>query len=477
MSTRADRASDPVDQDGAELGRTVVPVRGMTCAACERRVVRSIEALPGVESAHASSARGRVEITWRSALDDTVVAEAVGRAGYSVGRTPWLTHDRTTWITAAVAVVVVTAIAVLAQIAGWSRLSSGVGDLRDGGLAVVALLGLAAGVSTCMALTGGLVLAVMAANAVRMGREAPDRVPTTVQRLRPLLVFLAGRVVGFGVLGAVLGLVGARLHIPTQALAAMMLIVAAVLAILGIRLTELSPRVAGWTLSLPSSWGARLHLDDRAERSYSDSRTALLGAATFFLPCGFTQAAQVFALSTGSPAYAAAIMTAFALGTVPGLLVLGGLPELLPPRARTTMLRGIGVLVLLFALVNATAGLRLAGVDVTRPAVPPAATASSNVDVAGSVQTLHMQQVTDGYVPSSSVVYAGLPIRWIVDSVDPQSCAVELRAPSVGVSVTLVKGPNTIELPAQPAGRITFSCSMGMYGGTIAVVERPASGT
>jgi sulfite exporter TauE/SafE/copper chaperone CopZ len=452
----------------------------MTCAACERRVARAVETVPGVESARASSTHGRVEITWRSVGSDDLdadVADAVARAGYTVGRTPWVTRDRATWVTAVIAVTVVAALAVAAQLAGWSRLSSGVGDLRDGGLAVVALLGLAAGVSTCMALTGGLVLAVMAANAARISRASPEDVASTVQRLRPLLVFLAGRVVGFGVLGALLGLVGARLHIPTQALAAMMLGVALVLAVLGIRLTDLSPRIAGWTFSLPSSWGARLHLDDRAERSYSDTRTALLGAATFFLPCGFTQAAQVFALSTGSPAYAAAIMTAFALGTVPGLLVLGGLPELLPAGARTTMLRGIGVLVLLFALVNATAGLRLAGIDLTRPAVAPTATVSSNVDVAAAVQTLHMQQVTDGYVPISSVVYAGLPIRWVVDSVDPQSCAVELRAPSVGVSVTLVKGANTIDLPAQPVGTITFSCSMGMYGGTVAVVDRPSSTT
>ena len=88
------------------------------------------------------------------------------------------------------------------------------------------------------------------------------------------------------------------------------------------------------------------------------------------------------------------------------------------------------------------------------------------------MQVLHTTQVTDGYLPVRSVVYAGLPIRWIVESQDPQSCAIELRAPSVGVSVTLVKGINTIELPAQRAGRVMFSCSMGMYGGSITVVDR-----
>jgi sulfite exporter TauE/SafE len=382
------------------------------------------------------------------------------------------------WRTAVASVVVVTLLALLASLAGWSRLSSGVGDLEAGGLVVVLLLGLAAGVSTCMALTGGIVLAVSAANAARMQRLNPGATPSLLQRLRPVLVFNGGRIVGFTALGAVLGLLGASVTIPTQVLAVMMLTVAVVMLVLGVRLTEVSPRISGWTIALPASWGQRMGLDQKATRGYSDLRTALLGAATFFLPCGFTQAAQVFALSTGSPGYAALIMGTFALGTAPGLLTLGGLPELLPVRGRTGMLRGLGVLVLLFALVNGAAGLRLAGIDPLHPfgvGVGTPTTATANVDVSTDVQVLHMQQVTDGYLPVRSVVYSGVPIRWVIDSADPQSCAVFLRAPALGVAVTLKKGPNTIELPAQEPGTIPFSCSMGMYGGSITVVAPPTA--
>ena len=176
------------------------------------------------------------------------------------------------------------AIAMVAQWAGWSRLSSGVGDLATGGLVLVFLLGLAAGVSTCMAVTGGLVLAASAAHTARLDRTGPRRDAAAIERLRPVIMVNVGRVVGFTLLGAALGLVGARVSIPTQVLAVMMLAVALVMAVLGTRLTELSPRIAGWTVSLPSSWAARLGLDARAGTSYSDGRVALLGAATFFLP-------------------------------------------------------------------------------------------------------------------------------------------------------------------------------------------------
>jgi hypothetical protein len=36
-------------------------------------------------------------------------------------------------------------------------------------------------------------------------------------------------------------------------------------------------------------------------------------------------------------------------------------------------------------------------------------------------------------------------------------------------------GANIIDLPALGAGTIGYSCAMGMYGGLITVVDRPAA--
>jgi sulfite exporter TauE/SafE len=48
----------------------------------------------------------------------------------------------------------------------------------------------------------------------------------------------------------------------------------------------------------------------------------LIGIGTFFLPCGFTQAMQIAALSSGSFISGFLIMSAFALGTLPVLALL-----------------------------------------------------------------------------------------------------------------------------------------------------------
>jgi len=58
--------------------------------------------------------------------------------------------------------------------------------------------------------------------------------------------------------------------------------------------------------------------------SQSDSllTPVLLGAATFFLPCGFTQSMQLYSLTTGSVLNGAFTMFVFALGTLPVLALI-----------------------------------------------------------------------------------------------------------------------------------------------------------
>ncbi|MEW5990253.1 MAG: sulfite exporter TauE/SafE family protein [Chloroflexota bacterium] len=462
------RARTPAQAQSRTGGVIVVPIAGMTCRSCERRIERHVRRIPNVERATASASRARVEVETSGPVSGVDLAEAIEAAGYEVGRTPWLTPDRDTWLAAGSGLVLIVSVAILAELLGFGGVTAGLGDIREGGLLVAGLLGLAAGVSTCIALTGGLVLALSAAAAA--GRvDDPD--PSIATRLRPIAAFLAGRVIGFALLGAGLGAVGSRVVLPAQAIAVLMLVVAVVMTILGIRLTGLSPRIAAWSPTLPGALGARIGAGAEAS-GYSDSRAAALGVASFFLPCGFTQAVQVYALSTGSPLVAGGIMAAFAVGTVPGLLTLGGLPSLLPKSSRPAVLQTIGVVVIGFAVLNGMAGLRLAGL---MPELGSGAAATPAVTTENGVQTLRTAQVSNGYVPANVAIYAGMPTRWVIDSRDAGSCAVFLQVPSLGIAVTLRPGENVIELPALSRGRIPYMCSMGMYGGQLTVVDGPSS--
>lgn len=73
--------------------------------------------------------------------------------------------------------------------------------------AMALLVGLTAGFSTCMALVGGIVLGISAKwNESRTHLSKWDR-------FAPHLAFNAGRILGFGMLGGLLGAVGGWLSI------------------------------------------------------------------------------------------------------------------------------------------------------------------------------------------------------------------------------------------------------------------------
>ena len=439
-----------------------VPVTGMTCAACEKRVTKALLAVPGVRAASVSATTGVATLTLSADPTPEAVEAAVVKAGYQVGTPSLLSQDRSVWITALVAGLGVAAVIALARALGLADVAGSVGSPAEGGLLVVLLVGLTAGVSTCMALVGGLVLAISSAQRASSSTGG-------LARWRPHLVFQAGRVLGFFVLGAALGALGARLAVPTSVQAALMITVAVVMVVLGLRLTGISPRAAGWSPRLPAGLAARLGLAERAAAPYSDVRAAGLGAATFFLPCGFTQAMQIYALSTGSPLLAGSIMAVFALGTAPGLLALAGLPGLATGSRRPQLLAVVGVLLMAFALVNATAALNLLGWNLRSSAATTATAVSANVSVAGGVQTVTMTQGDRGYTPADSVVYAGLPIRWVITSESEVSCAAYLRSGD-GWSVDLTTGENVVELPAIAVGTWNFTCVMGMYSGSLTAI-------
>ena len=444
-----------------------VSVAGMTCTACERRISKALTALPGVVSATASTRKGTASLITTSQASRASIDKTITGLGYGLGRSAWLNRDPQVWRSAAVAAVFV---AMLVWVVGAGDLTGRIGDLSTGGLLLVFALGLAAGVSTCMAMVGGIVLAISASAA---GRAAAKGTVARTSVWRTNLAFQGGRIVGFGLLGMVLGALGRSAKMPQPVVVGLMIAVAVLMLLVGVRLTELSPRVAGWSPTIPAALGDRLGLtgDVPARRT---AGTVIAGAATFFLPCGFTQAVQLYAFSTGSPAGAGAIMATFAIGTAPALFAVAGAPTLFKGTKKVSMLRALGVVVIGFAVINATSAMRLAGVDFT-PAASAAQSVSANVSLTPTDQTINSTQDGNGYAPGETVAYAGRPIHWVMTSSAPFTCAASLVSEDLGFQKTLVAGRNVIELPKLAAGTYNYSCGMGMYSGRIVVIAAPAA--
>lgn len=80
----ANAISSAADPDEA---RCELPVQGMTCASCVRRVERALKATPGVHDAHVNFVTGRASIAYdRTTATPEILARAIEAAGYEVPR-------------------------------------------------------------------------------------------------------------------------------------------------------------------------------------------------------------------------------------------------------------------------------------------------------------------------------------------------------------------------------------------------------
>ena len=63
----------------------VLPVRGMTCAACVGRVEKALAAVPGVQAANVNLAAEQAAVSYEAALTGPLeLAEAIQRTGFQV---------------------------------------------------------------------------------------------------------------------------------------------------------------------------------------------------------------------------------------------------------------------------------------------------------------------------------------------------------------------------------------------------------
>jgi sulfite exporter TauE/SafE len=204
------------------------------------------------------------------------------------------------------------------------------------------VIGLIASVSSCLAIVGGLVLSLSA-------KISQDNVSDT----KTFILFHIGRVVSFTVLGGVLGAVGGMIGINFTITAMLGLLASLVMFLLGLNLIGVFSKN---NISLPSGI-----FNFFRKIEHKTLTPLILGFATFFLPCGFTQSMQVSALSSGSFISGSLIMFAFALGTLPVLLLLSfGSASFAHGKYALLFFKSTGVVVIglgLFALLAGLAGL------------------------------------------------------------------------------------------------------------------------
>lgn len=454
------------------MEKTTVHIKGMHCRSCELLIEDELMKIACVRKAVVSQKTGTAEISYTNHLNQQAVENAIQAAGYEVGvaeKKPFFSRNINDYFELVIYAGILIVVFLFAKEIGLFNLGASAGS-NYSSLPIVFLIGITAGLSTCMALVGGLVLGASA----RFVEKHPTATP--IEKFKPHIFFNIGRISSYFILGGLIGYLGSFFQISTSVLGFLTIAVGLVMLVLGFQLTEIFPRLSSLNFTLPKSISNLLGIQQHKNKEYSHTNSMIMGALTFFLPCGFTQAMQLFAISSGSPVTGALTMGVFAIGTAPGLLGIGGLTALVKGMFAKTFFKFAGLVVIGLSLFNISNGYNLTGLSVFASSNGTTAQSDDpNVTIENGVQVVKMTQNTFGYSPNSFTIKKGIPVRWIVNSTDTNTCAASIVSSTFGIRQGLQLGDNVIEFTPSEVGSVRFSCIMGMYTGTFNVVDDAAS--
>lgn len=453
------------------MTQQTIKVSGMHCRSCELLLEDDLGKLDGVKAVTANFEQGEVKLTYEGTVPNMLaVEEVVQQAGYRLGegtsQRAWFSREASDYGRLLFAAAGLFLVALLFQGAGGVSFLPTVSAINVRELSLVFLVGLTAGVSTCAALVGGLVLALSA----RYNQAHADLSPK--QKLIPHFWFHLGRVGGFFLLGTLLGFLGEWLSGSIVLTAFLTLLAGAVMFLFGLQLTSIFPRLSRWNATLPKGLARFFGITENRGTKYSHGGAVLGGVATFFLPCGFTQAMQLSVVALGSPLLGGVVMALFAIGTLPGLLAIGSIAAFAAGKARVWLNPILAVVLIVFGGWNLSNGLQLFGITSPVLQKPAPVNEGQLAPLEDGVQVIRMVQDAEGYHPSTlPVLRAGIPARLIVDSQESYTCASSLVIPEYGIKRQLSPGENSIEFIPTETGTLPFSCSMGMFRGSLQVIK------
>lgn len=348
---------------------------------------------------------------------------------------------------------------------------------------IVFLTGLTTGGLSCLAMQGGLLASIIANQKEReLEKKTVQTTTFSFDQLDwlPVCLFLATKLIAHTLLGFLLGWLGSRiefsltLRLLFQAFAAFFM-----LATAG-NLLELHP-VFRYVVFQPPKFLQKIVRN--STKSSALFTPAVLGMLTIFIPCGVTQAMEVLAVSSGNPISGAAIMFTFVLGTSP-IFGFVGVATAKLSEAFTKNFMKIAAATLIFLGLSSLNGILvvldspLTFEKLSQPIVSffsPKQNFSDQMDTVATpiegVQQIRIFVGTNGYTPNRVRVYAGVPVQLTVQTQNSYSCANSFILRAFKISLELA--PNDIQTvtftPTQK-GTYQFTCSMGMYTGTLEVI-------
>ena len=328
-------------------------VQGMHCAACELVIEKSFRKISGVKEVDARLKNEKVYFNLSKKIDPEIIRAKANELltdseYYILAENEQFTHQ-VNWLelvkAGLIAAIIIGIFLLLERLGIVNVLNS-----SEINLPFIFVIGVVASLSSCMAVVGGLLLSFSSTLAQH----------SHIEKIKPMAIFHLARIVSFFFLGGLVGILGSAFALSNTLTFFLNLALFLVMLILGINLLNVFPIFRKLQLRMPKVFAKKA----MAVENRGTSLAALaLGVLTFFLPCGFTQATQFLALSTGNFIQGALTMLVFALGTFPVLALISFASLKFAKGLQSGLFFKVaGMLMIFFAFINLRGALISLGI-------------------------------------------------------------------------------------------------------------------
>ncbi|SFM19625.1 urease accessory protein UreH domain-containing protein [Pelosinus propionicus] len=424
-----------------------IHIRDMYCITCEGRIEKAVTKVTGVVKVKANYVESKVYVQYDSLQTSQIaIKEAIQSAGYFVGEK----HTSNAIKPLLGISLIFLAILLLGQnVSEFDMNSKLKGEVTYFVLFII-------GIFTsfhCIGMCGGIMLSQSLSNSTN---HKP-------QSFFPSLYYNMGRVLGYTMLGGVVGTIGSVLSLSIGFMAGISIFAGIFMIIMGLNMAGLNLFRSYLRIPLPA-----FTIMPKAKTPFA------IGILNGLMPCGPLQTMQLYALGTGSAVLGASSMLFFSLGTVPLMLSFGTISGFFNKNSTKQILKLSGVLVIVLGMIMTNRGLAIAGFNLPLFNLPAQSRSETSMaakaQLDNGIQTVRMSANNQGYAPNVLYVQKGIPLKWVIIGEQINSCNNEVIVPSLQIKKKLVPGENIIEFTPQDQD-LPFSCWMGMIRGLIKVVD------
>lgn len=432
---------------------------GLSCAACENRIETRLNKLQGVSSVRVSYVTSKFDITYDAdQVSWETITAAIEKAGYGVEPQAVGQKKEETYFGAELAAIGVALLGVYMLVKNTVGFNF-IPEIQPGmGYGILFVVGILTSLH-CVAMCGGINLSLCISHKQETvgGKKMAAYMPS--------LMYNAGRVVSYSIIGGIVGALGSVFHISNTGSAFITLVAGTFMIIMGLNMLNLFPWLRRFNPRMPKVFAGKI------QREKQNKGPFVVGLLNGLMPCGPLQAMQLYALGTGSFVAGMLSMLAFSLGTVPLLFAFGALGSFLSSRFTKQMLRVSAILVIVLGILMMNRGVAYAGISLN--SVASKTSQSANVsELQGKEQYITTSLKSGGYEPIT--VQAGIPVVWTIqaDEGDLTGCNNKIIIPKYEIEQKLVPGENVIRFTPEETGTFGYSCWMGMIQSSITVIDK-----